>query len=155
MKKARYDINIKNFLPHRKPMLMATVTPYLDENSVVTHFEIDNDCIFLNSKGKLSETGLIENAAQASTAIVGQSYFDDEDLEGVGNSIVGYISAIKKAEVYELPQAKELLVTKAKLISRYDTGTMSICTVEASTFRNDDLIVDCTFNFLIHEVGQE
>jgi len=153
MKKARYNINIKNFLPHREPMLLATVTPYLDEDSVVTHFEIHSDCIFLDPKGRLSETGLIENAAQASTAIVGQSYFDDEDLEGAGNSVVGYISAIKKAEVHELPKVNELLVTKAKLVSRYDTGTMTICTVTSSTFRNDDLIVDCTFNFLIHEVN--
>lgn len=152
MKKARYDINIKNFLPHREPMLMATVTPYLDEDSVVTHFEIKQGCIFLNSAGRLSETGLIENAAQASTAIVGQSYFDDGDLEGAGNSIVGYISAIKKAEIHELPRVNELLVTKAHLVSRYDTGSMSICTVDSSTFRNGDLIVDCTFNFLIHEV---
>ena len=129
MKKARYDINIKNFLPHREPMLMATVTPYLDEDSVVTHFEIDENCIFLNADGYLSETGLIENAAQASTAIVGQSYFEDDDLEGAGNSIVGYISAIKKAEIYELPKIKELLVTKAQLVSRYDTESMSMCTV--------------------------
>lgn len=152
MKKARYDINIKNFLPHREPMLMATVTPYLDEDSVVTHFEITEDCIFLSSDGRLSESGLIENAAQASTAIVGQSYFDDDDFEGAGNSIVGYISAIKKAQIHELPKMNDLLVTKAHLVSRYDTGSMSICTVNSSTFRNDDLIVDCTFNFLIHEV---
>lgn len=153
MKKARYDINIKNFLPHRAPMLMATVTPYLDEDSVVTHFEIGEDCIFLDSSNHLSEAGLIENAAQASTAIVGQSYFEDDDLEGAGNTLVGYISAIKKAEIHELPRVNELLVTKAQLVSRYDNGTMSICTVTSSTFRNDDLIVDCTFNFLIHEVG--
>ncbi|HEA19584.1 MAG TPA: ABC transporter permease [Pricia antarctica] len=152
MKKARYNIDIKNFLPHREPMLMATVTPYLDEDSVITHFEIKENCIFLNPDGYLSETGLLENAAQASTAIVGQRFFEDDDLEGIGNSIVGYISAIKKAHIHELPKVKELLVTKASLVSRYDTGSMSMCTVTSSTFRNDDLIVDCTFNFLIHEV---
>ena len=152
MKKARYDINIKNFLPHREPMLMATITPYLDEDSVITHFKIGKHCIFLDSDGYLSETGLIENAAQASTAIVGQSYFEDDDLEGIGNSIVGYINTIKKVEIYKLPKVNELLVTKAHLVSRYDTDTMSLCTVTSSTFRNDDLIVDCTFNFMIHEV---
>lgn len=133
-------------------MLMATVTPYLDEDSVITHYKITEDCIFINSKGYLAEAGLIENAAQASTAIVGQSYFDDEDLEGSGNKLVGYISAIKKVEIKKLPKVNELLVTKAKLISRFDTGTMSVCTITSSTFTNDDLIVDCTFNFLIHEV---
>jgi len=152
MKQPRYDINIKNFLPHREPMLLATVTPYLDQESVITHFNIPEDCIFLDEEGQLSEAGLIENAAQASSSIVGQSYFDDDDVEGTGNKLVGYISAIKKAEVYELPKIGELLVTKAKLVSRFDTGTMSICTITSSTFRNDDLIVDCNFNFLIHEV---
>ncbi|MFH6602739.1 ABC transporter permease [Maribacter algicola] len=152
MKKPRYDINIKNFLPHREPMLLATITPYIDEVSVVTHFKISDDCIFLDNEGRLSEAGLIENAAQASSAIVGQSYFDDDDLEGTGNKLVGYISAIKKAEVFILPEINDLLITKAKLISRFDTGTMSICTITSSTFRNDDLIVDCNFNFLIHEV---
>lgn len=152
MRKPRYDINIKNFLPHREPMLMATVTPYLDDVSVVTHFKITNDCIFLDERGILSAAGLIENAAQASSAIVGQSYFDDDDLEGTGNKLVGYISAIKKAEIFELPLLNELLITKAKLVSRFDTGAMSICTIACSTFRNDDLIVDCNFNFLIHEV---
>ena len=133
-------------------MLMATVTPYLDEDSVITHFEIREDCIFLTSDGRLSESGLIENAAQASTAIVGQNYFDDDDSEGAGNSIIGYISAIRKAEIHELPNINELLVTKANLLSRYDMGEMTICTIASSTFRNDDLIVDCTFNFLIHEI---
>ena len=152
MRKPRYDINIKNFLPHREPMLMATVTPYLDDVSVITHFKITSDCIFLDEKGRLAAAGLIENAAQASSAIVGQSYFDDDDLEGTGNKLVGYISAIKKAEIFELPLLNELLITKAKLVSRFDTGAMSICTITCSTFRNDDLIVDCNFNFLIHEV---
>ena len=58
----------------------------------------------------------------------------------------------KKAEIFELPLLNELLITKAKLVSRFDTGAMSICTITCSTFRNDDLIVDCNFNFLIHEV---
>ena len=132
-------------------MLMVNTIAHIDEDSMTAEFHIGPDCIFLKD-GRLSETGLIENAAQACSAIVGQSYFDVDDLEGKGNKVIGYISAIKKVEIFELPKVNETLITKAKLISRYDTDVMSICTISGSTFRNDDLIVDCTLNFLIHEV---
>lgn len=130
---------------------MVNNIAYIDAESVTAEFNISADCVFVKSN-TLSETGLIEHMAQACSAIVGQSYFDVDDLEGNGNNIVGYISAIKKVEINDLPKVDEILITKAKLVSRYDTGTMSICTIKGSTFRNDDLIVDCTLNFLIHEV---
>ncbi len=152
MRKPRHDIDIKNFLPHRQPMLMECKTPYLDSESVETHFDITEDCIFTDKNGRFSEAGLIENAAQACSAITGQDFFEDDDLEGKGNKVVGYISAIKKVEIYFLPQTGDTLITKAKLVSRYDTDEMSICTIEASSFTNDDLVVNCILNFMIHEV---
>ena len=132
-------------------MLMVNTIAHIDADSMTAEFQIGSECIFLKN-GRLSETGLIENAAQACSAIVGQSYFDVDDLEGKGNKVIGYISAIKKIEIFELPLIHETLITKAKLVSRYDTEGMSICTIKGCTFRNDDLIVDCTLNFLIHEV---
>lgn len=152
MRKPRHDINIKNFLPHRPPMLMECTTPYLDAESVETHFKITEDCIFTDKKGRFSEPGLIETAAQACSAITGQDFFEDDDLEGTGNKVVGYISAIKRVEIFLLPEVNDILITKAKLISRFDTGEITMCTIESSTFRNDDMVINCTFNFLIHEV---
>lgn len=151
MKHARGKIDIKKFLPHRPPLLLVTNMPHIDDDSVITEFRITKDCVFVQNN-RLSETGIIENAAQTSSAIVGQSYYDVEDLEGTSNNLIGYISAIKKATVYKLPRVGETLVSKAKLVSRYDSEDLSICTISCSSFRNDDLIVDCTLNFLIHEV---
>ncbi len=130
---------------------MVNNTLYCDTDLAISEFTISQDCIFLIN-GKLSETGLIEHTAQACSAVVGQSYFDFDDLEGKGNKLVGYISTIKKVRIFQLPKINEVLITKAKLVSRYDTGQMSICTISGSTFRNDELVVDCTLNFLIHEV---
>jgi predicted hotdog family 3-hydroxylacyl-ACP dehydratase len=151
MKRARRKIDIKKFLPHRPPLLLVSNMPHIDDDSVITEFRITPDCVFVQN-GRLSETGIIENAAQTSSAIVGQSYFDVEDLEGTSNNLIGYISAIKKAVVHQLPKLGETLVCKAKLVSRYDSEELSLCTISCSSFRNDDLIVDCTLNFLIHEV---
>lgn len=133
-------------------MLMECKVPYLDGKSVETQFTITQESIFTDKNGFFSEAGLIENAAQACSAITGQDFFEDDDHEGKGNKVVGYISAIKKSEIFLLPKVHDVLITKASLISRYDTGELSICTIEASSFRNDVLVVNCTMNFLIHEV---
>ncbi len=124
---------------------------HIDDTSVTTDFKVSEDCVFVQDD-VLSETGLIENAAQTCSAIVGQSYFDDDDTTGQSNSLVGYISAIKKATIIALPQTNDTIVTKAQLISRVDTGSITLCTIASQTFRNEELIVDCTMNFLIHEV---
>jgi len=144
-------LDIANFLPHRQPMLMVTSVLEIDDDSVSTQFQICDNCVFLKNK-KLSETGLIENAAQAASAVVGQSFFEKDDLEGTGNKLVGYISAIKKVEIFQLPKVGETIITKAKLLSRFDTGAVTMCSLETETFLAEKLIVSSTMNFLIHEV---
>ena len=145
------DIDVSNFLPHRKPMLMVGSVLEIDEHSVATQFKILEDCVFLNN-GELSETGLIENAAQTASGVVGQTFFDKNDVEGKGNKLVGYISAIKKVEVFELPKVGETIITKASLISRFDTGDFTMCSLKSETFLDKKLIVSSVMNFLIHEV---
>ncbi|MFS4466576.1 ABC transporter permease [Maribacter sp. 2210JD10-5] len=145
------QIDIKKFLPHRPPMLMVSSMPHIDNDSVITEFNISKECLFTDEL-VLNESGLIENVAQTCSAIVGQSYFEYDDLEGTSNKLIGYISAIKKVQIYQLPKIGQTLISKAKLISRYDTDELSICTISCSSFTNDDLIVDCTLNCLIHEV---
>lgn len=145
------NIDISNYLPHRRPMLMVTSVLEIDDISVAAQFHISEDCIFLKN-GKLSETGLIENVAQAASGIVGQTFFEKDDLDGSGNKLVGYISAIKKIQIFQLPNAGETIVTKAKLLSRLDTGQVKMCSLAAETFLAGKLIVSSTMNFLIHEV---
>lgn len=145
------NIDVAKFLPHREPMLMVSSVVEIDENSVTTEFRIPINCIFLKN-GFLSESGLIENAAQAASGIVGQTFFDKSDTEGKGNKVVGYISAIKKVEIFQLPKADDTIITKAKLISRFDTGEVTMCSLESETYLENKLIVSSVMNFLIHEV---
>mgnify|MGYP000303657245 CR=1 FL=1 len=129
-------------------MLMASNMPYLDTTSVETNFDIEPHCIFLKN-GKLTEAGLIENAAQSCGAIVAQSYAHRNESNEIIGQAIGFISAIKKIEIIALPELNERIVTKGKLLSRFDDEKFSLCTVESATFRNGELIVACTFNFLI------
>lgn len=149
--KSLLNVDVSNFLPHRKPMLMVDSVVENEDDVLATQFYIAEDCVFLKD-GKLCEAGLMENAAQAASGVVGQTFFDANDLEGKGNKLVGYISAIRKVEIYALPEVGDTIVTRAKLISRFDTGAVTMCSLESETFLGDKLIVSSTMNFLIHEV---
>jgi len=98
------------------------------------------------------EAGIIENAAQTCSSIVGQRYFKEDDLEGEGNTVIGFISGIKIAHIYFLPTVNDTLTTKAHLISRYGSDNFSLCTMECQTWTGKKMVAECTLNFLIQEI---
>ena len=114
------DVNINHFLPHRAPMLMIDVLKQLTTTSVTSVFEINSSNVFVENNF-FSEVGLIENAAQTCSCIVGKSYFltrDNEIKENV--KLVGFISGIKKATVFMLPMVNQTIKTSATLVSRFE-----------------------------------
>lgn len=153
MENQNVQIDIRKFLPHRSPMLMADTLLAVEDLYAEGIFDIPLDCIFLQNQKTLSETGLLEHAAQICSAVLGKKFFSEEDVEGESNKVVGYISTVKKLKIYQLPNVFEQIVTKANLISLFDAGDYSTCSIEAKTFNNnEELLLDCTLNFLIHEI---
>lgn len=143
-------LDIKNFLPHRTPMLMVDTMFNIKLESVETDFKIKSDCIFVTNN-KLSESGLIENAAQTCSAIVGKSYFEVDDVEGKGNKVIGFISAIKSVSIFELPEVEQTIITKASLISRFDSNSYSICTIKCTIENDVAVLANCEMNLFIQE----
>lgn len=144
-------IDIQKFLPHREPMLMVDHITELNETTVKSVFYIkENNLLVENSF--FSESGLIENAAQTCSAIVGQTFFLDihgkvkEDAK-----VIGFISGIKKASVYKKPKIKDSIKTECHLTSRFDTEAYSICTMNCSTYLEDELIFEAEINLIIQE----
>lgn len=144
-------INISDFLPHREPFLMVDKVIALTDNYVETLFTIENNCILVGDN-TFSEVGLIENAAQTCSAIVGRSYFDQNDTKGEKNKLIGFISAIKKVTMLECPVVGQTITTKAKLISRFDTDAYSICTLQCETYRQATKLATFEMNLFIQEV---
>lgn len=132
-------------------MLMVDYITDFDEDTVKTIFKIKPDCIFV-SDNLLSESGLIENAAQTCSSIVGKSYFAEDDFEGLTNDVIGFISVIKSINIYSLPIVKQTLTTKANLVSRFDTDSYSICTIKCTIENETTLLADCEMNLFIQEV---
>ena len=144
-------IDIKNFLPHREPFLMVDEILELSEEFVATSFEIKTTCILIEGNC-FNEVGLIENAAQTCSSIVGRSYFDDDDVEGKGTKLIGFISAIKRVSIIDVPKVGDTIITKASLKSRFDSEAYSISTLECIIYLADKEIASCEMNLFIQEV---
>lgn len=144
-------IDIKNFLPHREPFLMVDEILELSEEFVATSFEIKTACILIEGNC-FNEVGLIENAAQTCSSIVGRSYFDDDDVEGKGTKLIGFISAIKRVSIIDVPKVGDTIITKASLKSRFDSEAYSISTLECIIYLADKEIASCEMNLFIQEV---
>ena len=144
-------LDIAKFLPHRAPFLMVDNVLSIDDNHVSTSFDIKSDCIFVKNN-VFNEVGLVENAAQTCSAIVGKSYFEEDDTEGNGTKLIGFISAIKKVTIHDCPPVGATIVSKAILKSRYDTEQYSICTLQCNIYEDDKELLSCEMNLFIQEV---
>ncbi|AIG31003.1 ABC transporter permease [Flavobacterium psychrophilum] len=144
-------INIKNYLPHRKPMLMVDMILIMDDEKVETIFEIKGDNIFIQ-KNTFIEAGLIENAAQTCSSIVAKDYFVDENNEDKsGVDVVGFISAIKTLKIHKLPEVGSTIKTISTLVSKFVTDDYSLCTMSCKTFNNEELLLEGEINLFIQE----
>ena len=146
-------IQIQNFLPHRAPMLMVDYILNLSDTTVKTVFEIKTDNIFV-AEGVFAEAGMVENAAQTCSAIVGQTFFVDENQQVKEDvKVIGFISGIKKVTLFDLPKVGETIVTESVLKSRFDSDNYCICTMECKTFVADKLLLDAELNLFIQETN--
>lgn len=146
------SVNINDFLPHRAPMLMVDVLEEITDSSVISIFKIDDKNVFVENN-YFSEVGLIENAAQTCSSIVGQTFFFTEENEIKDDvKLVGFISGIKKASVFKLPMVNQTIKTSATLVSRFDSDDYSICTMKCETFHDENLLLEAEINLFIQEV---
>ncbi|MDF2933582.1 MAG: transporter permease [Chryseobacterium sp.] len=137
-------INIHHFLPHRKPMLMADYILELTPEKVVTSFKITSDNIFVHNNHFL-ETGLIEHSAQTSSSILGQSFFANSESN---TKVIGFITNIKKIEIFALPKVGDKIISKASLISQYE----NICNIFCETFLHEELLIRTEISLFIQEL---
>lgn len=145
------SIDIKDYLPHQEPMLMVDEYVDIDNQHVETIFEIKKDNIFVQNNIFL-EAGLIENAAQTCSSIVGQSYFIDENNQEIKDVVViGFISTIKSIKIHNLPKVGDVLTTKAVLLSKFITDDYSLCTLSCQTFNKDKLLLEGEINLFLQE----
>ncbi|WP_347051564.1 ABC transporter permease [Flavobacterium olei] len=144
-------VDIQNYLPHRAPMLMVDLILNIDTNFVETVFLIKEDNIFVKNDVFI-EAGLIENTAQTCSSIVGKKYFFDENgAENENVNLIGFISAIKNLKIHQLPKAYDTIITRANLVSKFDGGDYTLCTMACESLLDDKMLLECEINLYIQK----
>lgn len=141
-------IPIHDFLPHRKPMLMVDYILEISPKFVLCEFLIPKDCLFL-AEGELQETGVIEHMAQTCSSIVGQNFYGEDYNPEQDERIIGFISAIKKIQLYSLPLVGQCIYTKADLMSQFEGEGYSTCTMQVLAQVNGIPIAEAEINLFL------
>ncbi|NMH27690.1 ABC transporter permease [Flavobacterium silvaticum] len=147
-----YPIDITHYLPHREPFLMVDLITSMDPEHVETQFTLLPDNIFIDASGCFSESGLVENAAQTCSAIVGKGYSEDaEGNEQPDSNVIGFISAIKTLKIHSLPCVGDVIRTYATLISNFVTDDYTLCTMGCKTQCGDTVLLEGEINLFIQQ----
>lgn len=121
---------ILDLIPQKFPFVMVDKLYDFTENQIISGLTITNDNIF-TSNGFFNAPGLIENMAQTVAMHKGYTYYLKNE-----SAPVGYIGAIKKAEILEMPKVGQELRTTVNILH----DIMGVTLVEATIFCENRLI---------------
>ena len=97
---------VGELIPQKSPFIMVDKLLHFEPNKVIGGLTISEENIFVQNN-KFTAPGLIEHMAQTVALYTGYEYFLKKK-----DAPIGYIGAIKKAEIFELPEVgKELITT--------------------------------------------
>src|SRR5690554_228575 len=121
---------VENLIPQEAPFVMVDKLLHFEENKVVAGLSLTSENIFVNNN-TFAATGLIEHMAQTVALYTGYQFYLKKE-----QAPVGYIGAIKMAEVYELPEVADDLTTTVNVLH----DIMGVTLVEAETTCNGKII---------------
>lgn len=101
---------LKTLIPQKPPFVMIGEMKLYSEKKVVSGFRVTEENLFVD-KNHLAAPGLIENMAQTVALHTGYKY---HLLKRPAPT--GYIGAINKVAIHELPEVGEQLVTTVDIL---------------------------------------
>lgn len=113
---------IGQLIPQKEPFVMVDKLLHFEEKKVVAGLTVSKENI-LAEHYVLSAPGLIEHMAQTVALYTGYQFFLREEKPPVG-----YIGAIKKAEIFELPPVGKELKTTVNIL--HDIMGVTLVNVE-------------------------
>lgn len=136
-----FPIAVNELLPQKFPFRMVDTLIELNEDVIKSTFTILADNVMVEH-GEFSVGGLLENMAQ--TMAAGSGYHCHLENQAPQK---GYIGAIKKVEIINLPNIGDRLLTEAKTL--HVIGDASI--VEAKIFLGNDLLAKAELTIFVSQ----
>ena len=101
---------LQTLIPQKFPFVMVDTLTEFSETRIVSEFTVPRNNIFVE-EGQFTGPGLIENMAQTIALHTGYKYYLNKKTPPTG-----YIGAIKKAEVIDLPEVDQKLTTTVDIL---------------------------------------
>lgn len=121
---------VGKLIPQKKPFVMVDKLLHFQVDQVVGGLTISEENIFTQNK-KFTAPGLIEHMAQTVALYTGYRYYLRKEA-----APIGYIGAIKKAEIFDLPNLGDELITTVTILH----DIMGVTLVAAETKCNGKII---------------
>lgn len=113
---------IGKLIPQKEPFVMVDKLLHFEDNMVVTGLTVSEKNIFTRFN-EFTAPGLIEHMAQSVALYTGYQYYLKKQA-----APIGYIGAIKKVEIFDLPFKGQELTTTVKIL--YDIMGVTLITAE-------------------------
>lgn len=124
---------IENYIPQRSPFIMIDNLVEATPEEFETDFRVLPENIFIE-KGVLREFALIENIAQSCSAGLAIT------KRSSGKKLTdGYIGAIAKLILYDLPAVNDTIHTRVKLLAQLE----NLFLLKGENFVNDRKLLEC------------
>ena len=115
---------IRNLIPQKSPFVMVDALHFFTVDKIISGFTITAKNLF-SENNVFHAPGLIENMAQTIALHKGYSYY----LKKLP-APAGYIGAMKKVEIFELPEVNKQLTTTVNILHDIMDVTLVSATIE-------------------------
>jgi len=133
--------DIEKLVPQRNPILMVHELVLQEESKSVSRFTIEQDNMFVK-EGKMQAPGLMENIAQTAAARAGYVSFSTNEPPKIG-----FIGAISKLVVHELPEVGAKIETTVEETSAF----MNVSVIKGYNTLNGKMLAECEMKIFIQE----
>lgn len=135
---------VSALIPQKPPIEMVDKLWLNNETTTISGFTIKENNIFCQD-GFFHEPGIIENIAQTAALRVGYIVSLMEKNGEKVNPPVGYIGAIKKLIIHQLPKIGAELRTEVKI----EHVVFDVTLISGKTTLNGDLVAECEMKIFL------
>lgn len=135
---------VSALIPQKPPIEMVDKLWFNDETTTISGFTIKADNIFCEN-GEFTEPGIVENIAQTAALRVGYMVSLLEKNGEKVNPPVGYIGAIKRLNIHQLPKVGAEL--KTEVIIQQIIFDVTLITGRSTV--NGEPVADCEMKIFL------
>ena len=135
--------NITDFIPQRAPFVMVGDLLKRENNQAISQFFITKNNVLVKN-GVFTVSGLLENIAQTAAANAGyECYLKNTPVP------LGFIGAISKVQVVQLPKLESIIETKIEVLQE----VFGITLIKGEVTHDGHPLISCQMKIMIQKTS--